>query len=41
MKKIKSTGIFDTRDFPINFVRTGILKGTGIKAKNQRLKAKD
>ena len=29
MKKIKSTAIFDIKDFPINFVRTGILKGTG------------
>jgi dihydroxy-acid dehydratase len=29
MKKLKSMGIFDTRDFPINFVRTGLLKGTG------------
>ena len=29
MKKTKSTGIFDIKDFPINFVRTGILKGTG------------
>jgi dihydroxy-acid dehydratase len=29
MKKIKSTGIFDLKDFPINFVRTGVLKGTG------------
>jgi dihydroxyacid dehydratase/phosphogluconate dehydratase len=29
MKKIKSMGIFDIKDFPINFVRTGILKGTG------------
>jgi len=29
MKKIKSAGIFDIRDFPVNFVRTGILKGTG------------
>jgi len=29
MKKIKSMAIFDTRDFPINFGRVGILKGTG------------
>jgi dihydroxy-acid dehydratase len=29
MKKIKSAGIFNIKDFPINFVRTGILKGTG------------
>jgi dihydroxy-acid dehydratase len=29
VKKIKSMAIFDTRDFPINFGRVGILKGTG------------
>ena len=29
MKKLKSMGIFDPKDFPINFVRTGVLKGTG------------
>jgi hypothetical protein len=29
MKKINSTCIFDIKVSPINFVRTGILKGTG------------
>jgi dihydroxy-acid dehydratase len=29
MKKIKSQAIFDQSDFPINLVRTGVLKGTG------------
>jgi hypothetical protein len=30
MKKIKSAGIFGIKDFPINFVRTGVLKGARV-----------